>query len=109
MEVFQVVNKTLRIRLPKEVDHHVAEDIRYQADRYIVQKNINRVEFDFRNTEFMDSSGIGLMMGRYQNVHLLGGSVSATHVNARIFKILQLAGITKVIQIEKEHFWNQGE
>ncbi len=108
MEVFQVIKRTLKIRLPKEVDHHSAEEIRYQADRYIVQKNINHVEFDFRDTEFMDSSGIGLMMGRYQNVHLLGGSVSATHVNERIFKILQLAGLTKVIQIEKALFWNQG-
>lgn len=109
MEVFQVMNKTLKIRLPREVDHHSAEEIRYQADRYIMQKNINRVEFDFRDTEFMDSSGIGLMMGRYQNIRLLGGSVAAIHVKDRIFKILRLAGITKVIQIEREHFWNQSE
>ena len=108
MEVFQVTKKNLKIRLPKEVDHHSAEKIRHQADRYIVQKNINHIEFDFRDTEFMDSSGIGLIMGRYQNLHLLGGGVSATHVNEHIFKILQLSGIAKVIQIEKALFWNQG-
>lgn len=107
MEVFQIVHKTLRIRVPQELDHHSAEDIRFQADRYITQKNINRVEFDFRDTEFMDSSGIGLIMGRYQNIRLLGGAVLATHVNERIYKILQLAGLTKVIDIEKEHLWNQ--
>ncbi len=107
MQVFQITKRNLKIRLPKEVDHHSAEQIRHQADRYIVQKNISHVEFDFRDTEFMDSSGIGLIMGRYQNLHLLGGGVSATHVNERIFKILQLSGISKIIPIEKALCWNQ--
>lgn len=57
----------------------------------------------------MDSSGIGVIMGRYQNVRLLGGSVVATHVNDRIYKVLNLAGLTKVIAVDREHFWNQGE
>ena len=57
----------------------------------------------------MDSSGIGVIMGRYQNIRLLGGIVTATHVSDRIYKVLQLAGVTKVIGIDRERFWNQGE
>lgn len=46
-------------------------------------------------------------MGRYQNVRLLGGNVSATHVTDRIYRILQLAGMEKVIKIEREQGWGQ--
>lgn len=109
MEQFQIRQKSLVIRMPKELDHHSAEQIRREADRLITEKNINQVEFDFRNTDFMDSSGIGVIMGRYQNIRLLGGTVVATHVSDRIFKVLQLAGVTKVIGIDRERFWNQGE
>lgn len=109
MEQFQIRQKSLVIRMPKELDHHSAEQIRREADRLITEKNINQVEFDFRNTDFMDSSGIGVIMGRYQTIRLLGGVVTATHVNDRIFKVLQLAGVTKVIGIDRERFWNQGE
>ncbi|MBS6194904.1 MAG: anti-sigma factor antagonist [Clostridiales bacterium] len=109
MEQFQVKKKTLVIRMPKELDHHSAEQIRREADRMIAGKNINQVEFDFRDTEFMDSSGIGVLMGRYQNVRLLGGGVEATHVNDRIYKVMQLAGLPKVIGIDRKRFWNQGE
>lgn len=109
MEQFQIKKKSLIIRMPQELDHHSAEVIRQESDRLLVEENINHIEFDFRNTEFMDSSGIGVIMGRYQNVKLLGGSVTATHVSDRIYKILQLAGITKVIGIERERLWNYGE
>ena len=83
MNQFQIKQKILVIRMPRELDHHSAD--------------------------FMDSSGIGVIMGRYQNVRLLGGSVVATHVNDRIYKVLNLAGLTKVIAVDREHFWNQGE
>lgn len=109
MEQFQIRQKTLVIRMPGELDHHSAEKIRLEADRLIAGKNINQVEFDFRDTDFMDSSGIGVIMGRYQNIRLLGGNVTATHVNDRIFKVLRLAGITKVIGIYRERFWSQSE
>ena len=109
MEQFQIRQKVLTIRMPRELDHHSTQEIRMKADRLIAEKNINQVEFDFRNTEFMDSSGIGLVMGRYQNIRLLGGIVMATHVNDRIFKRGQLAGVTKVIGIDRERFWNQSE
>lgn len=109
LEQFQIKQKTLIIRMPKELDHHSAGNIPAKADRLITEKNIQQVEFDFRNTEFMDSSGIGVIMGRYQNIRLLGGSVTATHVNSRIYKILNLAGLTRIIRIEREKVWNEEE
>ena len=51
----------------------------------------------------MDSSGIGVMMGRYRNISLLGGKVKAIHVGEQVEKILRISGIYKVIAIEPEH------
>ena len=109
MNPFQLKHKTMIIRMPKEVDHHIAEQFRHRADQLITQENIKRIEFDFRDTQFMDSSGIGVVMGRYQTIRLLGGTVAATHVNERIYRIFQLAGLPKVIEIQKEQVWNSEE
>ena len=70
MEQFQVKGRTLVIRMPKELDHHTTGQIPGIADRMIGEKNIQRIEFDFRDTGFMDSSGIGVIMGRYQKLRL---------------------------------------
>ena len=107
METFVRKKNKLTIRVPKELDHHHAEFLRQETDRRLRDGKLRTLEFDFRDTDFMDSSGIGLIMGRFQNIRLLGGEVRATHVNERIFRLLQLAGVHKVIEIEQEKTWNQ--
>ncbi|MCI7181590.1 MAG: anti-sigma factor antagonist [Schaedlerella sp.] len=99
---YQVQENCLTIFLPKEVDHHNAEIIRQDADRVIENNHIKYVIFDFEQTEFMDSSGIGAIMGRYRIIRLIGGEVWAVHTNARIRKILTMSGITKIMQIYEE-------
>lgn len=99
---YQVQENCLTIFLPKEVDHHIAEDMRKNVDTIIGQNHIKIVIFDFRNTEFMDSSGIGVIMGRYRTIYLMGGEVWAVHVNERMKKILNLSGVTKILHIYEE-------
>ena len=99
---YQVQENFLIIYLPREVDHHAAEEIRKNADDMIGQHHIKIVIFDFQNTEFMDSSGIGVIMGRYRTMHLLGGEVWAVHVNERMKKILNLSGAANILQIYEE-------
>lgn len=99
---YQVEENCLTIFLPKEVDHHNAEGIRKEADQVIANKHIKHVIFDFRNTSFMDSSGIGVIMGRYRQIYLLGGEVWAIHVNERMKKILSMSGVTKIMQLYEE-------
>lgn len=99
---YQVQENCLTIFLPKEVDHHNAEEIRKRADAVIEKNHIKYVIFDFKNTEFMDSSGIGAIMGRYRMIQLINGEVWAVHTNARIKKILTLSGMTKIMQIYEE-------
>ena len=69
---YQVQENCLTIYLPREVDHHNADEIRKEADAVISRNHIRYVIFDFDRTDFMDSSGIGIIMGRYKTVSLIG-------------------------------------
>ena len=99
---YQVEENCLTIFLPKEVDHHNAEEIRKEADQVIAKKHIKHVIFDFSSTNFMDSSRIGVIMGRYRQIYLLGGEVWAVHVGERMKKILNMSGVTKIMQLYEE-------
>ena len=96
---YQVQENCLTIYLPREVDHHNADGIRKEADAVISRNHIRYVIFDFDRTDFMDSSGIGIIMGRYKTVSLIGGEVWAVHTNERIRKILTFSGAAKIMQI----------
>ena len=76
-----------------------ADEIRKEADAVISRNHIRYVIFDFDRTDFMDSSGIGIIMGRYKTVSLIGGEVWAVHTNERIRKILTFSGAAKIMQI----------
>ncbi len=99
---YEVQENCLTIFLPKELDHHSAEQIRKVADKVIEKQHIKHVIFDFRDTNFMDSSGIGVIMGRYKMIYLLGGEVYAIHANERMKKILTMSGVAKIIQMVEE-------
>ena len=96
---YQVQENCLTIYLPREVDHHNADEIRKEADAVISRNHIRYVIFDFDRTDFMDSSGIGVIMGRYKTISLIGGEVWAVHTNERIRKILIFSGAAKIMQI----------
>ena len=72
-EDFQVIDNCLLIQLPEEIDHHGAGFICECADRYLVREDVRDVVFDFGRTKFMDSSGIGIIMGRYRKISCFGG------------------------------------
>lgn len=92
----------LVVRLPKELDHHEATVIREEADRYLEAGSLSEILFDFSETEFMDSSGIGMLMGRYRMIHLMGGRVFARHLHKQVYRIFQMSGLEKIIEIIQE-------
>ena len=96
-------DNTLQVELPAEVDHCQTNARREEIDRILQTEDVKILEFNFAKTEFMDSSGIGLLMGRYKLMRALGGSVRIVHAGERIQKVLMLSGIHKIIQIEKEN------
>jgi len=100
-----VKDAVMTIRLPEEVDHFVADRLREEAGEILVERNVREVVFDFRKTVFMDSSGIGLVMGRFREMELIGGKVRAVHVGERMRRILVMSGVTRVIEVEEEKTW----
>ena len=97
-----VKDAVMTIRLPEEVDHFVADRLREEAGEILVERNVREVVFDFRKTVFMDSSGIGMIMGRYRQIYMLGGEICAAHANERVKKILTMSGVTKIMEIIEE-------
>lgn len=91
----------LTVYLSGEIDHHHAKEIRQEIDARIENGHPKEVRLDFREVTFMDSSGIGLVMGRYKLMQMLGGSVHVVNVSAYIRKVMVLAGLDQLAVIEK--------
>ncbi len=102
MEQFQVTDHCLMIRLPEEIDHHKAGKICERADRYLVKEEVEHIVFDFSDTRFMDSSGIGIILGRYKKIACFGGKVYVVHADRQIKRALYLAGMEKIVEIVEE-------
>lgn len=102
MKEFELRGTCLTVHLPQELDHPNGDIIKKETDLIIRENHVQSIVFDFQNTLFMDSSGIGVIMSRYRALGLRGGCVTATHVNDRIQKILRLSGMHKIIQINEE-------
>ena len=103
MEVDYIKDKkSLIIKFTEEIDHHTTEKIRRKADYEIERYIPRKVIFDFDKVSFMDSAGIGLLLGRYKNALSLGIKTEVINVNKSIYKILKMSGITKLLEIRKE-------
>ena len=94
----------LLIRMPKEVDHYKSEEIRKCSDELLKDSDVLHVVFDFSDTEFMDSSGIGVIVGRYQKVACFGGKVYAIHVSDRMKRIIEMAGLKRFVEVEQNEY-----
>ena len=94
---YKIEADTIMIRLPEELDHSNSTDIRKTADAGIYSGKVKNVEFDFTDTLFMDSSGIGMIMGRYRLVAPLGGKINIKGAKGNIERIIRLSGLHKII------------
>ena len=99
---FKVIDDYLCIKMPKEIDHHNAENLSKKVDKIILAKKVNHVVFDFMDTEFMDSSGIGIIAGRYKKIQYLGGNVYILNAGKQVNRILLLSGIQKYVIFMKD-------
>ena len=83
--------------LSGELDHNSAEEVRVKIDDRIDRDNIEKVILDFSGVTFMDSSGIGAVLGRYKKLSNKGGVLCITEPNKNVNRIFELAGLYKVI------------
>ena len=105
-------NRKLIIRITEEIDQHTADKIRRKIDNDIEIYSPKKVIFDFSGIEFMDSSAIGMVLGRFKIVKMLGGSFEIINVNKRMKKIFDMSGVSRIItikeDIDKEEENNEG-
>lgn len=96
---FKIIDNYLMIRMPDEIDHHKSVYISKMADKYIMNEQVGNVVFDFDRTIFMDSSGIGIIIGRYKKISCFGGKVFAINADNRIKRILSLSGLHNIVEV----------
>ena len=95
--MIEILDGILIVRVSEELDQHNADLIRKEVDETIKKQRIVEIIFDFQKTTFMDSSGIGMVMGRFKLVNSIGGSVAVVNLFERVKKIFTFSGLTKIV------------
>ena len=90
----------LYVALEGEIDHHSAVATRGEIDRLIYSNRPKRLELELSRIGFMDSSGLGLVMGRYALMRDLGGEITVLNPSPAILRIFKLAGMDRLIPFE---------
>lgn len=88
--------------LSGELDHHSAAFMRQAIDSAIELNMPTLLIMDFENITFMDSSGIGLVMGRYRNLAKSGAVLNITGVSRKMYKMMEMAGLNRLAKIEQQ-------
>lgn len=93
-------NDTMMAKIIGDIDHHTAKDIREDIDSALFDHKPKVLYLDYKEVTFMDSSGIGLIMGRYKQMQLLEGELRVINVSAQLKKVMRVAGLDKLAVIE---------
>ena len=88
---------TLILHISEELDHHMANQVSMTVDTQIEKGTLRTLIFDFTGMTFMDSSGIGMVMGRYKKMNFLGGKTFVSGVGDGIDRIFSMSGLYRVI------------
>ena len=99
---FEKSGTVLTVHLPAELDHPASDEIRRESDRIIGHDYIKNMIFDFSETVFMDSSGIGILIGRKKTMDMHAGKVTAVNLGERVYKIFEKSGLFQIISLEEE-------
>ena len=94
----EVIGTTLVAKIDGEIDHHTAKIFGKQIDRELNLKNIVNLVLDFDGVTFMDSSGIGAVVGRYKEITARGGRVMIIRVKPQVDKVLEISGLKTILE-----------
>lgn len=95
---FDIFGSTLVVNLVGEIDHHTCAKMRQAIDTAYQKQHAKNILFNFENVTFMDSSGIGMLIGRYKQVTLDGGKIGLYHIPKDIERILKMSNIGKLMK-----------
>ncbi len=90
----------LTITLSGEIDHHNAAILRLEADEAIQSSLSTNIRLDFADVTFMDSSGIGFVLGRYRIAESCGANLEVINLSGRLYNMMKLAGLEKLVMLK---------
>ncbi|WP_409301494.1 anti-sigma F factor antagonist [Peribacillus sp. SCS-155] len=93
-------NSVLCIRLSGELDHHTAEELRKNATDAIEKYSIKHIILNLEELTFMDSSGIGVILGRYKQIKESQGEMVVCAISPSVKRLFEMSGLFKIIKIE---------
>jgi len=95
---FEKVDRNLIVRLGGELDHHSAAAAKDAIDAQISSLSAKNVIFDMSRLTFMDSSGIGMIIGRYKLASAFGGGVRLAGASPGVLRLIEISGLQKIIR-----------
>ena len=96
---FDYSDRLLIVKINGDIDHHSCEEIRSKIDKEIASRNPKSILFDMDQVGFMDSSGIGVLIGRYKLIANGGGKAGMINVKPQVKRLCEICGLQKIIQI----------
>ena len=94
----KIERQTLHLFLQGELDMNNANDLKAAIDNDIEKRGIRTIVFHMDDLKFIDSSGLGVILGRYKKLVPLGGKIQIQNVPAHLYKIMELSGLPKIIE-----------
>lgn len=95
----EIKQRWLIVRVEGEVDLHVADIFRQKVDEALEQGGVENLVLNLANVTFIDSSGLGVILGRYKRISQLGGTMSAVRLQPQVAKIFELSGLLRIIKV----------
>lgn len=95
---YEKARGALTVRLRDELDHGASVKMREELDRLLADRQIRTLVFDLKELRFMDSSGIGFIIGRYKLMAKRGGSVKVKNADVRMDRIFEMAGLYRLVE-----------
>lgn len=95
------IGDILIVRLEGELDHHTADQLRGQMEGKINEDEVHHVLLSLKNLHFMDSSGLGVILGRYKQIKAVGGDLIVCSINPVIYRLFELSGLFKIIKVKE--------
>ncbi|USB34717.1 anti-sigma F factor antagonist [Paenibacillus sp. YPG26] len=91
--------ETLIVRLSGELDHHTADSVRLKLDEEIARGRCRDLVFSLKGLLFMDSSGLGVILGRYKLIKQKGGRMVICDVTPSVFRLFEMSGLFKIMPV----------
>jgi stage II sporulation protein AA (anti-sigma F factor antagonist) len=97
---FEQGRRALIVRLKGELDHHTADVVKARMEEAISKEEIRHLILSLKDLTFMDSSGLGVILGRYKQITSKGGKMVVCDLNPAVFRLFELSGLFKIVSIQ---------